>query len=94
MFGIGTWELLLILFLALILLGPTKLPEVSKSLGQALSKLRRTAEEVRREIDLEGVERNVRECDPGKSTEPDSAVAGAGKDFKKPEDPDKRGLAG
>jgi len=59
MFGIGTWELVVILALALIVLGPTKLPEVAKSLGRGLAKLRRSADEVKREIDLEGIRQDL-----------------------------------
>lgn len=59
MFGIGTWELVVILALALIVLGPTKLPEVAKSIGRGLAKLRRSADEVKREIDLEGIRQDL-----------------------------------
>ena len=55
MFGIGTWELVVILALALILLGPAKLPEVAKSIGKTLASLRKSADEVKKEIDLEGM---------------------------------------
>ena len=55
MFGIGTWELLVILALALILLGPAKLPEVAKSIGKGLASLRKSADEVKKEIDLDGI---------------------------------------
>jgi Tat protein translocase TatB subunit len=61
MFGIGTWELLIILVLALVILGPSKLPEVARQIGKTLHKLRRTADEVRREIDLEGVRDELRD---------------------------------
>lgn len=55
MFGIGTWELVVILVLALILLGPAKLPEVAKSIGKGLASLRKSADEVKKEIDLDGL---------------------------------------
>jgi Tat protein translocase TatB subunit len=55
MFGIGTWELVVILVLALIILGPAKLPQVAKSIGKSLASLRKSADEVKREIDLEGL---------------------------------------
>jgi len=55
MFGIGTWELVVILALALILLGPAKLPQVAKSIGKGLASLRKSADEVKKEIDLEGM---------------------------------------
>ena len=40
MFGIGMPELLLILALALIVLGPKKLPELARALGEAHVELR------------------------------------------------------
>jgi Tat protein translocase TatB subunit len=41
MFGIGTPELLVIIVVALIVLGPDRLPEVARAVGKALSELRR-----------------------------------------------------
>jgi Tat protein translocase TatB subunit len=41
MFGIGTPELLVILVVALIVLGPERLPEVARMLGRAMAELRR-----------------------------------------------------
>ena len=41
MFGIGTPELLVILVVALIVLGPQRLPEVARALGKGLAELRR-----------------------------------------------------
>lgn len=41
MFGIGTPELLVILLVALIVLGPKRIPEVARALGKGLAELRR-----------------------------------------------------
>lgn len=40
MFGLGWQELIIILGIALVLFGPSKLPELGKSLGQAISSFR------------------------------------------------------
>ena len=41
MFGIGMPEMLVILALALIVIGPKKLPDLAKSLGRAMRELKK-----------------------------------------------------
>lgn len=50
MFGIGMPELLLILAVALIVLGPKKLPEMARALGRGLAEFRRTTDDMKREL--------------------------------------------
>ena len=50
MFGIGTGELLLLLVLALIVLGPEKMPKLARDLGRALAEFRKTSDELRTEF--------------------------------------------
>jgi TatA/E family protein of Tat protein translocase len=50
MFGIGMPELLLILGLALIVLGPKKLPELARALGKGLAEFRRATDELKSEF--------------------------------------------
>ena len=57
MFGIGMPELLIILAVALIVLGPKKLPDVAKALGKGFAEFRRTMAEVRDSIDLNDFDR-------------------------------------
>lgn len=47
----GPWELILILLIVLIIVGPGKLPQVGQSLGKALQNFRKAKEE-----DLEELE--------------------------------------
>ena len=41
MFGLGTWEIAVILVAALIFIGPSKLPDLAKTLGKGMRDLRR-----------------------------------------------------
>lgn len=50
MFGIGMTELLVILVIALVVLGPQKLPEMARSLGRGLAEFRRASNDLRREF--------------------------------------------
>ena len=50
MFGIGMPELLLILALALIVLGPKKLPELARALGKGMAEFRRATDELKEEF--------------------------------------------
>lgn len=50
MFGIGMSELLIILGLALILIGPKKLPELARLLGKTLGDLRKATDDLKETI--------------------------------------------
>lgn len=51
MFGIGTPELLVILLVALIVLGPQRLPEIARALGKGLAELRKATSGVTQELE-------------------------------------------
>lgn len=53
MFGIGMPEMLLILAIALIVIGPKKLPDLAKSLGRAFGEFRRATTELKQSIDID-----------------------------------------
>jgi Tat protein translocase TatB subunit len=50
MFGIGMTELLVILTIGLVVIGPKKLPELARSLGKGLAEFRRASTDMRREF--------------------------------------------
>lgn len=53
MFGIGMPEMILIVVVALIVLGPKKLPELAKSLGRALREFKKATTELKESIDVD-----------------------------------------
>jgi len=61
MFGIGMPEILLILAIALIVIGPKKLPGLAKTLGRAMGEFRRATQDFKRSIDMEDAIREFKE---------------------------------
>lgn len=61
MFGIGMPELLLILALALIVIGPKKLPDIARALGRGLSEFRRATDELKSTLNEESRTAETRE---------------------------------
>lgn len=53
MFGLGPTELIVILVLGVLLLGPQRIPEAAASLGKAIRSFRRATRELRDQIDIE-----------------------------------------
>ena len=47
MFGLGFWEIVIIFSVALIFLGPEKLPEIARWLGKAYGEFRKVASDIR-----------------------------------------------
>lgn len=53
MFGIGGTEILVILLVALLVLGPRSLPQIAKTLGKALREFRRVSTDFQHTINTE-----------------------------------------
>lgn len=52
MFGIGTTELLVILFIILLVFGSKKLPELARGLGKGINEFKRASQEIQSELDI------------------------------------------
>lgn len=52
MFDLGMQEILIVLVVALVFIGPKRLPEIARTLGRAFIELRRAGEELKGQIDL------------------------------------------
>ena len=50
MFGIGGGELILILFIALMLFGSDKIPEIARTMGKAMAQLKNATNDIKSEI--------------------------------------------
>jgi sec-independent protein translocase protein TatA len=61
MFGIGMPQLIIILAIALIVIGPQKLPELARSLGRGLAEFKRASNNFRRSIEEEASAAEERE---------------------------------
>ena len=52
-FGIGTGEILIILVIALIIVGPHKLPELAKMLGKGFTEFKKAADDLKDSVNAE-----------------------------------------
>lgn len=53
MFGLGTSELIIILIIALIVLGPKEIPKVARTLGRGLRELERAKNDLKKNIEFD-----------------------------------------
>ena len=60
MFGLGIWEILVILVIALVIMGPDRLPTLAKALGRGMREFRKATREIQASLEVEEVRRTVR----------------------------------
>jgi sec-independent protein translocase protein TatB len=99
--GIGFWELVVLFVIGLLILGPERLPRVATQIGRWVGRARRTANQLRyqieREIALADIEKKSNKPDETKresdssaqsrAAEPDQNEAEAGADGKGAQSP-------
>lgn len=61
MFGLGVWEIAVILAVALVVLGPRRLPQVAKQVGRTLREFRRAASDFQVSLEQEADEEEMRQ---------------------------------
>ena len=49
---IGLMEILIVVVVALVIFGPTKLPELARSIGKSISELRNAGKDLKKSIDV------------------------------------------
>ena len=77
MFGIGSTELLIILVVALIVIGPSKLPDLMRTLGKGMAEFRRMSSDVKStfEAEVDRADRENRQAEAKKELYPEQAAA-------------------
>jgi len=53
MFGLGTWEIAIIMLVALLVLGPDRLPQLARTIGKGLREVRRATNDLRLNLEID-----------------------------------------
>jgi TatA/E family protein of Tat protein translocase len=89
MFGIGMPELLLLLAIALIVIGPKKLPDLAKSLGRAMREFKKATNEFKETIQIDEDLSDVKKAfdDLGEDIKESVSPMNDTAEFKRPDEP-------
>jgi sec-independent protein translocase protein TatB len=70
MFGLGMGEVVIVLALALVLLGPQQLPDVAKQLGKGLRDFRKATDDLKKQFEAELVSTETKPLAPRRQPPP------------------------
>ncbi|TFG76740.1 MAG: twin-arginine translocase subunit TatB [Thermodesulfobacteriales bacterium] len=85
MFGIGTTEILIVLVIALLLLGPKEIPKIARTIGRGMRELERAKDELKKTIEFEAERDNPDSPENAEDEDPVDKDQ-VDKDSNKPED--------
>ncbi|MCI0513341.1 twin-arginine translocase TatA/TatE family subunit [candidate division KSB1 bacterium] len=60
MFGVGTWEIVVIMVAILLLFGSKKLPEVARGLGKGINEIKKAADDIKKDLKIDELDRDLR----------------------------------
>ena len=72
MFGIGTTELIIIMFIILLIFGAKKLPELAQGLGKGIREFKRASNDIQEELTMNKDDQPKNDSESVKTDEPKS----------------------
>ena len=74
MFGIGTTELIIIMFIILLIFGAKKLPELAQGLGKGIREFKKASNDIQEELSINTPDKPIRSNKDEKKNEKKDAV--------------------
>ena len=74
MFGIGTTELIIIMFIILLIFGAKKLPELAQGLGKGIREFKKASNDIQEELSINKPDEQIRNIKDDKKDEQNDAV--------------------
>jgi sec-independent protein translocase protein TatA len=90
MFGIGGGELIFIIFIALMLFGSDKIPDIARTMGKAMAQLKNATNEIKSEITKSAESSGIKDLTDGFTTEVDKIKEGLETNIPNPADDSKK----
>jgi sec-independent protein translocase protein TatA len=88
MFGIGGGEIIFIIFIALMLFGSEKVPDIARTLGKIMAQLKNATNEIKSEIqkgaEANGLDSSIKELTSTFTTEVDKVKEGLDNNLTNP----------
>lgn len=69
MFGIGTTELIIIMFIILLIFGAKKLPELAQGLGKGIREFKKASNDIQEELSMDKLDEQIKSTEKEKKDE-------------------------